>query len=75
MDQLLADIYQVDANLDRSVELLRADINQVDAKLDRLNTKVYHLNGKTNRLIGHAFGFDTQIEDDEEEMKQLSVES
>ncbi|MXW13847.1 MAG: hypothetical protein F4Z76_02845 [Rhodothermaceae bacterium] len=59
---------QLDAKLDRSVE-------QLDAKLERLRLQVYNLNGKVNRLVGHTLGVGAQIEEDDEEMKQLAAET
>ena len=85
VEQLRADMKQRDAKFERSLEQIRADmkqrdakiersLEQLDAKIERLGTQIYHLNGKVNRLIGRIFGVGVQIEDDEEEMKQITVE-
>ena len=89
LEQIRADMKQRDAKIERSLEQRDARIErsleqrdakierslaQRDAKIERLGTQIYHLNGKVNRLIGRIFGVGVQIEDDEEEMKQITVE-
>ncbi|MYJ19414.1 MAG: hypothetical protein F4100_01520 [Rhodothermaceae bacterium] len=78
LEQIRADMKQRDAKIERSLEQRDAKIErsleQLDAKIERLGTQIYHLNGKVNRLIGRIFGVGVQIEDDEEEMKQITVE-
>ena len=80
VEQLRSDNKELDAKLERSVEQLRSDskkldaklersVEQLDAKLERIGSKLYNLNGKVNRLLGHTFGVGSLIEEDEADMR------
>ena len=76
-------VERLEARIDHSVEQLRSDtkqleiklehsVEQLDSKLERFHIELYILNGKVSRLLGHVFGSDTQVEEDEKE-EQIAV--
>ncbi len=56
---------QTESRLTASIEKNESEIKALDSKLMQIDRRVYTLNGLVQRLVGHTFGMEEEVEREE----------